>query len=327
MKSTTLLTLALAACFTSGPICAETNQTDELKKAQKELEAANYEAAFQGFLRVAEKNDDALSQFNLGLFYRYGWGRSEDPVAACRWFKKAAIGKIPAAAHFYAESLEHGIGCPQDVAEAAVWYREAADLGHHLSLCALADLHINGRGVEKDPRKAVELCNLAVAHRAHGAEVQLGRYLLEGDDAVRNEAGALACFQAAAQKQSAEGQFHLATMLREGRGGPKHLASARHWFESAAAQAYVPAYLPTAELYFNAPPDPKTGKLSADHLAKAYLWLCGTEARSTDREELARARAMLKKVRAVMPEAWTPSLDAKVAQHIDKTSKPEPQEQ
>ncbi len=42
-----------------------------------------------------------------------------------------------------------------------------------------------------------------------------------------------------------------------------------------------------------------------------------------DEDELARTRAMLKQVRAVMPEAWAPSLDAKVDQHLDKTSKPE----
>lgn len=184
---------------------------------------------------------------------------------------------------------------------------------------------MSGRGVEKDSRKAVELCNQAVAHQTHGAEVQLGRYLLDGDEEIRNEEEAFACFQAAAQQHSAEGQFYLATMLREGRGCPRDPANARYWFESAAAQGYVPAYLPTAELYFNAPPDPKTGKLSADHLAKAYLWLRGTEARSTDKEELARTRAMLEQVQAVMPEAWTPSLDAKVAQHLEKNSNQETQ--
>lgn len=120
MKPTTLLTLALASCFMVGPLCAETNLAAELKKAQEELAAGNYESAFKEFLRVAEGDDNALAQFNLGLFYRYGWGRPEDPVAACGWFRKAAIGRIPAAAHFYAESLEHGIGCTQDAAEAAV---------------------------------------------------------------------------------------------------------------------------------------------------------------------------------------------------------------
>ena len=64
-----------------------------------------------------------------------------NPKAAYGWFKKAAAGDIPAAAHFYAEHLERGDVCAADPAEAAVWYRKAVDLGHHLSLCSLANLY------------------------------------------------------------------------------------------------------------------------------------------------------------------------------------------
>ena len=74
--------------------------------------------------------------------------------------------------------------------------------------------------------------------------------------------------------------FHLrdlrrtdAKILRDGLGQPRALPTARHWFETAASQKYQPAYLPTGELYFNGPADPNTGGLSANDLAKTYLWL------------------------------------------------------
>ena len=90
--------------------------------------------------------------------------------------------------------------------------------------------------------------------------------------------------------------------------------SAVHWV--AALRGYLPAYLPTGELYLNAPPDPETGEPDAGNLAKAYLWLSAASRRLQDEHDLARARTLLDQVRAIMPATWAPDLDAKVEVHL-----------
>lgn len=290
----------------------------ELEPAQRALAAGDYDKAYGEYHYFARDKNNPLAAFSVALFHQHGWGRPVDSAAACAWFERAAAEDIPAACHFYAQCLEQGDGGTEDPAEAAQWYQRAADLGHHGSLCDLARLHMTGTGVETNAARAVELCRMAIARRVPAAYVQLGRYLLEGVESVRDMPQALACFQAAAQADVPEAQYYLGLMLRDGRGCDADRASARHWFESAAAQGHVPAYFPTADLYLNAPHDAKTGRLSPEELAKAYMWLCATTNRMNSTGELARAREMLGDVRAVMPEAWAGDLDGKVAEHLAK---------
>ena len=138
----------------------------ELRRAQKELAAGNYDRAFREYQRHAEEENNALAQFTLGMFYRNGWGRPTDEKTACGWFKKAAAADIPAAAHFYAEYIERGIAGEEGPAEAARWYQKAADLGHYSSLCSLARFYMTGTGVERDPVKALALCRVNVDYLA-----------------------------------------------------------------------------------------------------------------------------------------------------------------
>src|SRR5262249_3916351 len=50
-----------------------------------------------------------------------------------------------------------GRGVDKDEAEAARWYRKAADAGHRGALNALGIMHEEGRGVPKDEREAARL--------------------------------------------------------------------------------------------------------------------------------------------------------------------------
>ena len=57
-----------------------------------------------------------------------------------------------------------GHGVPQDHAEAAKWYRLAADQRHPQAQYNLGLLYATGEGVEQDYRKAHMWFNLAVVH-------------------------------------------------------------------------------------------------------------------------------------------------------------------
>ena len=175
---------------------------------------------------------------------------------------------------------------------------------------------MKGSGVQKDPGKALSLCQKATNQGITPAQIQMGRFLLEGDDSIRDFSQALGWFQIAAQTNSPEAQYYLGIMARDGKGQPKSNEIACQWFELAASQGYVPAYLQTSQLYFNAPIDPKTEKLSDHDLAKTYLWLTATSKRSKDPDELSKATHMLKQIRKIMPAEWIPKLDKTVSEHL-----------
>ena len=299
------------------PVYAGTDSAAELKDAQAALSAGDYKEAYPQYLRFANE-DNALAQFTVGMFHQLGWGnRSVDPVAACQWFEKSAAGDIPTASHYLAECFERGIGRPANPAKAARWYQQAAGLGHYQSLCSLAELYMKGEGVAKDPQKGLELCKQAAEKGAVLARLQVGRYLLQGDRSIRDPQAAHDWFELASAA-SAEAQYYLGIMHRDGIGHEATPDEARVWFERAASTGYVPAYFHTARLYFEASPDYQSQPPGADDLARAYMWLSATAQRSQDPVELQQTQEMLKQVLAIMPASWVATLDKRVVAHLSE---------
>lgn len=290
-----------------------------LKQAQKALAAGDYAKAYALYARRAAKNP--LAQFTVAMFYREGWGRPADPVEACRRFEIAAQHAIPAAQQFLGDCLAEGIGRAADGAAAVEWYRKAAAGGIPYALCSAGDLYIRGDGVGKDVRHGLELCTQAAQAESPPAMLRLGDYYRQGTDVPQDLAAARYWYQQAAERHMREAQYRLGIMLGEGQGGTADPAAALFWLESAASEGYAPAYLPTAILYANARPDPKTGVLAPEDLAKIYLWNAAAKARCTDpaqRGEIERIESMVLKV---MPASWRPELDRKVAKHLARYAK------
>lgn len=294
---------------------ARTDLAAELKDAQAALAAGDYDAAYSQYLHFATEKNNPLAQFTVAMFHQSGWGSvAEDRVKACGWHQKAASSDIPASAHFYAECVEQGIGEPADPKQAAEWYERAAGLGHYQSWCSLGNLYIRGKGVAKDPQKGLALCKQAVDKGAVPARMQVGLYLLEGDDSIRDVEAAHEWFQSIGYMP--EAKYRLGLMHRDGIGHEPSLDEARLWFERAASEGYVPAYFPTAKLYFEASPDLQKQPLTADFLAKTYMWLSATVKVSPQAEEVEQAHAMLEQVLAIMPDSWEPTLDERVTAHL-----------
>ena len=87
-----------------------------LASAQAALASGDYRSAYAAYRKEAQRS--ALAQFTLGMFLREGWGMARDPAAACKWFEKAAAGRVPAAAHFWGDCLAEGIGTAADIPRA-----------------------------------------------------------------------------------------------------------------------------------------------------------------------------------------------------------------
>ncbi len=289
-----------------------------LQAAQQELAAGDYKLAYTRFSRHATNNP--LAQFSLGLFHRNGWGRPVDNRQACQWFEKAAQKRIPAAQHYLGDCLVQGTHRQPDPAAALELYMDAAAGGHLISLCAAADLYIRGEGVSKDVQRGLELCTQAAQANSPPAQLALADYYRNHADIPSDLAAARYWYQQAAERRLPEAQYRLGVMLSQGQGGTPDLDAALLWLETAASAGHAPAYLPTAVLYANAEPDPATGALRPEHLAKIYLWTHAAKARTTDptqRETIARIETMLQ---AVMPETWHTSLDQQIAAHLAKFS-------
>ena len=322
LRPLALAAALLLAAHVHAPAAAQSRHGDlraDLGSAERALAAADYPAAHAAYARHAAHNP--LAQFTLGLFEQQGWGRRADPVAACAWFERAARGHIPAARQFLGDCLAQGIGRAVDGDAAVQWYRMAASAGVSWADCQAGALYIEGRIVPRDVARGLALCTAAAQAESTPAMLRLADYYREGRQVPPNPRLARLWYAQAAQRHHHEAQFRLGLMLSKGEGGGADVVQARFWLEHAAMEGYAPAYLPTAVLYANAPTDPDTGALAPDDLAKVYMWnraamaAAGAGTPAAQLADIARIDAM---VLAVMPPAWQPVLDSRVAGHLAK---------
>ncbi|EJN03235.1 tetratricopeptide repeat protein [Herbaspirillum sp. YR522] len=286
----------------------------ELKPAQTALAAKDYSTAYDGLLQFADRNP--LAQFTLGLFEQQAWGRPANAAVACDWFAKAALGKVPAAQQLLGDCLARGIGRAVDGPAALHWYEQAARSGIAYAWCSAGELYIAGVVVPKDTARGIALCAAAAQAGSPPAMLRLADYYREGRDMPADPRLARYWYQQAAQQHQHEAQFRLGIMLSEGQGGDADVVQARAWLEQAATEGYARAYLPLAILYANATPDPATGALTPDDLAKVYMWNSAAKATTTNPAQLAEIARIEKLSLAAMPAPWKPVLDRRVAEHL-----------
>jgi TPR repeat protein len=104
--------------------------------------------------KAVDGDDDA--QFSLGYIYAQGNGVKQDYAEAAQWFRKAAEqGNISAQtdlAFLYAQ----GNGVGQDYAEAARWFEKAAGQGDAVAQYNLGLLYADGKGVKQSWQYAAQ---------------------------------------------------------------------------------------------------------------------------------------------------------------------------
>jgi TPR repeat protein len=288
----------------------------ELGPAYARLDQRDYARAYPLFQRRAATNP--LAQFTLGLFHQNGWGRPVDHDVACAWFAKAALRRIPSAQHLHGDCLMRTPDAPGNAEAALASYLDAAKGSHYISLCSAAELLIHGRGMPRDVPRGLALCTQGAQSNAPPAMLRLALFLSDDADVPPNLPLARGWFERAAKAGIADARFRLAIMQSQGDGGEVDRDAALLGMESLAAEGYVPAYLPTAVMYANQPAQADTGALSAEHLAKAYLWACAAKASLRDPARLAPTEQLLASVLAIMPPEWRPELDRKVDAHLAK---------
>jgi TPR repeat protein len=86
-------------------------------------------AAGSGRLKPDSAPADAAAQFALALNYDTGAGEIQDDAQAATWYRKAAEQGFALAQFNLAIMYDQGQGVTKDQTEAAKWFRKAADRG------------------------------------------------------------------------------------------------------------------------------------------------------------------------------------------------------
>ena len=107
---------------------------------------------------------DAHAQYDLGVLYNNGQGVPRDYAQAAFWYRKAADQGNAEAQFALALVYETGEeGVAKDSAEAARWLRKAADQGLADAQFGLAAHYMLGNGVPRDYSEAYFWLNLAAS--------------------------------------------------------------------------------------------------------------------------------------------------------------------
>lgn len=103
-----------------------------------------------------------------------------NPAEAAKWFRKAADRNHVEAQFYLAAAFEKGLGVKQDFAEAATWYRKSAEQGSASAQINLGTLHLDGHGMKPDAAEAVRWFRRAAAQGHVVAQFNSGLAAAEG---------------------------------------------------------------------------------------------------------------------------------------------------
>jgi len=107
---------------------------------------------------------DAAAQVQVGETYAAGKGVAQDYAQAAAWYRKAAEkGNISGQIHLAALYRDGGKHFPRDMAQAAAWYRKAAEQGDAGAQGTLGVLYSMGQGVPHDDVEAYYWLDLAAS--------------------------------------------------------------------------------------------------------------------------------------------------------------------
>ena len=240
-------------------LCAErrVSNIDVLANSEKPLEqepkfllarqvcTSNYEMS--RLYAMARDNEDyinrhskpeemsAEAQFALGLDYEQGRnGRKKCDAEAAKWYRKAAQKGHAKAQHSLGMFCENGRGVRQDYTEAAKWYRKAAEQGNATAQYNLGGLYYDGRGVRQDYAEAIKWYRAAAKQGYAWAQYNLGVYYENGKGVQQDYSEAAKWYRAAAEQGNATAQNNLGMLCENGKGVRRDYAEAAKWYRKAA---------------------------------------------------------------------------------------------
>lgn len=173
----------------------------------------------------ASKLGNPAAKYALAVIYESGEGVEADVGRATELYRSAAADDHPIALRRLAELLFSDVAV-EDKKEALAFCRRAVNAGDVEAIVNLGLAYERGWGVDKDPNKAKELYQKALAQGCKSAELRL-------------------------EELKPEVQYQRGVACMEGKTCPRDFALAREWFEKASEQGHVDAACRLAELLQN----------------------------------------------------------------------------
>ncbi|MGL5741628.1 MAG: SEL1-like repeat protein [Legionella sp.] len=212
----------------------------------------NTQLAIRYFTQSAEKWYLPAIQ----IMAKYSLLHEKDPQQALVWFKKAADAGDVDAQMFTAAAYMYGVGVKKNVDTATRYYINAAKNGNSIAQFTLADNFINSRNSSNNKLGLIWL-NKAVASGNPQAVTKLGSLYIEGKLVEKDEHKGLDLLTQAAAQGFAPAMVALGKLALENNQKDQAL----QWFNKAGNQQTDEAYLDLAHVYLQEKSpihDPKT---------------------------------------------------------------------
>ncbi len=179
-------------------------------------------------LRAKAESGDATAQNKVGDIYKYGFGVSQNPVEALKWYLKAAEQGSVFAEDSLGQMYLDGEGVTKDPAVALQWYHKAAAQGDEFAPYCLGQIYRDGDGVRKNRVEAEKWYHMASDRGYSSAKTALQSLPSPPADLLRR-----------AQAGDAEAQRNLGSMYQSGNGVEKDNDQAVQWYRKAAEQGDI----------------------------------------------------------------------------------------
>jgi TPR repeat protein len=249
---------------------------------------------------------DAIAQTLLGVLFERGLGVRQELAEAAQWYRLAAQSGDAEAQYALARMHLVGAGLAADIEEAADLFQQAADQGHAVAAREFGYLLLQGKGREKNPMLAAAYLRRAAAGGDMDAQYTLAGLFVEGVGVVPDPKQAARWFAEAAANGHLDAQVEYGIILFNGRGVPKNERAAADWFMAAANADSPSAQLRLARLYVE-------GKGVEQDDADAARWYLIAKNRGLEDEFLedwlGRLDADARETAAVDAEAWARTRD------------------
>lgn len=206
-----------------------------IEKANIAYEAEDYEAAFKIFMPLAQAGDFS-AQMSIAGMYSTGNGVEQNFAEAARWYKPAAEQGHPIAQNNLATML-----LCSDPEEAIRWLFPAAEKGIPFAQSMLGDIYSNLYGLPSniqtklnDSSEAAKWYQKAGENGFPYAYHRLGEMFANGQELEKDEEQALRYYRSAAEEGYEPSQEALGRAYAEGLLSlPKDSEQAQYWITQA----------------------------------------------------------------------------------------------
>lgn len=159
-----------------------------------------------------------------------------------------------------------GKGVAKNPQKAVEWFRKAAEQGYSNAQDELGKCYARGTGIPKDMTKAVEWFAKSAEQGNMEGQNDLAKCYLTGDGIAKDERKAVELWQGIAEQNHIDAQFYLGLAYANEDSGLYDMSKAAKWWEKAAEQGLRGAQARIGDCYLQGTGVPQD-------TAKAVQWL------------------------------------------------------